>query len=137
MPCAAARMRTLEFLGVRGLQHVAEGAALQGIEDELLLRVPRQNHHRDVRMTILDLLAGIDPVEFGQRQVEQHYVRLEISRRIDRRATRLDRGHDFEAVDALDHALQPVQEQRVIVGKQNPGGGVGHSSPSARWAGRS
>ena len=66
--------RGIDLVGLRGLQHVAVRPKLHEVCDELVLVVRAEDDHLHLREVLLDTLGGLDAVEHGHLQVQQHDV---------------------------------------------------------------
>ena len=68
-----------KVLGRDVLQHVPDGAGLDGLEDGFLIVVDGQHEHLRLRAGLFDLLGGVDPAAVRQFHVHQDDIGFELS----------------------------------------------------------
>src|SRR4051794_2432686 len=106
----------------RRLEHVADGADAQRLEEELLVVVHREHQHADLGLVLQDPPRGLQPGELRHRDVEDGEVDV-VPLRADHGLRAVLRLRDDREIGlVVEDPAQPGAHERVVVGEQDAGG---------------
>ena len=100
---------------VDGLEHVVDGARLEGLHREPVVRRDEHDHRQLVR---LQLGQHVEAREPGHLDVEEHQVRPLLADRVERLAAVAALADDLDVVGHAQAQLEPAPRQRLIVDQQ-------------------
>ena len=112
----------------------SRGAGLERVVD-VLVKVEGGEHDDPsaVGGRVQDPPGGLEPVEVGHADVEQHHVRMQSRRVLDRLKAIFRLGDELEVIVGVEDRPQRSARERVVVGYQHS---QAHASvdSSGKWA---
>ena len=127
--------RGLDLLGAGVLGQVTPGSRLQRGHDRVLIRVGRQYQDPGGRQPLAQVRGGGGAVGARHAQVHQDHVGAVILSEAHRFGSVAGRAHDLHAVDEPHQHAQPVPDDPLVVGDQDPdrarAGCAGHPGTSS------
>jgi hypothetical protein len=114
-PGGGAVQRLGDLAAICVLGQVAPGAGLQRGDDRVVVGVGGEHDDRHLGMLARQPLGRADAVEHRHVQVEEDRVGLVLGDRGERLLTVGDRGDDLEVGHHVEHHLQPLADDRLIV----------------------
>jgi hypothetical protein len=108
-----------QLLGGLGLHHVPSDACSKRRDDLVLIRVNGQQNLMSLRTALLDLLGGLDAVQFGHGQVENGDVGEESLSQSDGLLAILGLTDHLESFP-LEESSDTSKDGWNIVSQQNP-----------------
>ena len=118
---AHGRAAGLDEVAVGGaLEHVARRAGLERLEEVLLAVVHREHQRAQLGAPALELARRLEPGLPGHRDVEDRQVDVELERLGHRLAPVAGLADDREVGLGVEHHAQTAQDDRVVVGEQDP-----------------
>src|SRR3954453_16123060 len=122
LACSHAGDGPQQVLRLGTFEHVAEGAGAHCREHGLLVVEHCEHQDPDIWCRPDDLACGVDPGPVGHADVENEHVGPEQDGLTDGIATRPGRADALVALDATDQGAQPLPDDRVVIGDQDPNG---------------
>ncbi len=104
-----------------GFQQIPFDADLQGLEDERVIRMHREQQRFCARRDPPDLTDNVQAVQQRHHHVDHRHIGLRILGKTDRFPTIAGFGDDRDPV-GLDQRANPLSQQRMVVGEQQTTG---------------
>ena len=110
----------LEHCELDGLLDEVEGAFAHGFDGQRHAAVPREHHHFDQRVGILEMAQDLETALIGQLVIEQHDVRA-VRREGGQRRLAVGR-HGHLVLLALEGQLEPLVALGLVIDVEDTGG---------------
>ena len=106
------------------LQHDAAAAQLHGLHELVLVLGSRQDDDAGALVGLLQRLQGRQAVQVGHAEIEQQHVGIQLLDLLQHLAAVAGLAHHLEVVFQLEELLQPVANNRMVVGQDDPHRGL-------------
>src|SRR5690606_21885277 len=111
------RERRLEPLAADRFQQIAHGPGLECLDRVLIVRRREDHGRRDLEAA--EMPRGLDAAHARHLDVEQHDLRLEPRRLLDRLGARCACARDAPALELADEPLEALARRRLVVDDQH------------------
>ena len=109
-----------QMLGIARLEHVAAGSRPNGLHHELPVVVGGQHDRAHVGEALPDHPGGLQAVDPGHPDVEQHDVGLLLLDHRDGLLAVRGLADDIDVLGHVEVAAQALTDERVVVGNEDP-----------------